>query len=94
MKFQTLACTVHNVWHALDFILIFSKGHNSRKGDNSDKKKKHQLFFHKESIYEISKTLGRTVFDGRTDGQLEINMLLNYHQIPILSVPLIAAAAF
>ena len=38
MKFQNLACTVRKIWHALDFILIFSKGHNSRKGDNSDKK--------------------------------------------------------
>ena len=36
---------------------MFSKGHNSRKGDNSDKKKNTtgQLFFHEESIYEISK---------------------------------------
>ena len=34
----------------------FFKGHNSRKGDNSDKKKNTgQLFFHEESIYEISK---------------------------------------
>ena len=38
------------------FILIFSKGHNSRKGDNLDKKKNTgQLFFDEESIYEISK---------------------------------------
>ena len=35
---------------------MFSKGHNSRKEDNSEKKKKRaQLFFHEESIYEISK---------------------------------------
>ena len=40
MKFQTLACTVRKIWHASDFIRIFSKGHYSRKGDNSDKKKK------------------------------------------------------
>ena len=34
----------------------FSKGHNSRKGDDSDKKKKTcQIFFHEESIHEISK---------------------------------------
>ena len=31
--------TVHKIWHASDFIQIFSKGHNSRKGDNLDKKK-------------------------------------------------------
>ena len=48
----------HKISHASDFILIFSKGHNSRKGDNSVKKKKTnvcQLFFHEEFIYEISK---------------------------------------
>ena len=57
MKFQTLACTVHRIWHASDFLRIFSKGRKSRKGDNSDKKKTFvcQIFFHKESIYEISK---------------------------------------
>ena len=40
MKFQNPSMTVHKIWHALDFIQNFSKGHNSRKGDNSDKKKK------------------------------------------------------
>ena len=34
----------------------YSKGHNSRKGDNLDKKKNVcQIFFHEESIHEISK---------------------------------------
>ena len=47
---------VRKMWHASDFIRNFSKEHNSRKGDNSDKKKNvRQLFFHEESIYEISK---------------------------------------
>ena len=56
-NFKTLACTIHKIWHASDFVWIFSKGHDSRKGDNSDKKKKNvrQIFFHEESIYEISK---------------------------------------
>ena len=38
-------------------MMIFSKGHNFRKGDNFDKKKKKTgpLFFHEEFIYEISK---------------------------------------
>ena len=36
-NFRTPACTVHKIWHASDFVLIFSKWHNSRKGDNSDK---------------------------------------------------------
>ena len=56
MKFQNpsmhgsydMACII---FHS-DF---FSKGHNSRKGDNSDKKNVCQLFFHEESVYEISK---------------------------------------
>ena len=39
MNFKTVVCTVRKIWNASDFILIFSKGHNSRKGDNSDKKK-------------------------------------------------------
>ena len=35
---------------------INKKGHNSRKGDNPDKKiNVRQLLFHEESIYEISK---------------------------------------
>ena len=51
-NFKTLACTVHKIWHASDFVHIFSKGHNSRKGDNLDKKKNvHQLCFNEESIY-------------------------------------------
>ena len=57
MKFQNPSMHgVHKIWHASDFIIIFLKGHNSRKGDNSDKKKKRvQIYFHEESIYEISK---------------------------------------
>ena len=55
-NFKTLACTVNKIWHTSDFILIFFKGHNSRKGDNSDKKETTgQLFCHEKSIYEISK---------------------------------------
>ena len=46
---KTLACTVHKIWHASDFILIFSKGHNSRKGDNSDKKKTCVSYFSKRN---------------------------------------------
>ena len=33
-------------------VLLFSKGHNSEKGHNSDMEKNTgQLFFHKESVY-------------------------------------------
>ena len=35
IKFQNPSMQVHKIWHASDFILIFS-----RKGDNSDKKKR------------------------------------------------------
>ena len=68
-----------------DVILIFSKGHYSRKGDNLDKKTNVRFFFHEEAIYEISKPwhaqfirYGMQVSNGRTDGwtdrQSETNM--------------------
>ena len=39
-----------------DFQILFSKGHNSEKGHNSDMKKNMcQLFFHEEYTHEISK---------------------------------------
>ena len=72
-NFKTLACMVNKLRHASDFILIFSKGHNSRMGDNGGQKIVCQLFFHEESIYEI-KTLACNVLDERTDGQPETNM--------------------
>ena len=50
-EFSTLACTVHKIWHASDFILIFSKGHNSRKGDNLDKKKMFVSYFSMRNQY-------------------------------------------
>ena len=41
---------------AQDFHILFSKGHKPEKGHNSDMKKNTgQLFFHEESVYEISK---------------------------------------
>ena len=38
-------------------MLFYLKGNNSKLGDKSDKKKKNtgHLFFHEESLYEISK---------------------------------------
>ena len=39
-SFKPLAQIFFEISCWQDFILIFSKGHNSRKGDNSDKKKK------------------------------------------------------
>ena len=56
LSFKALASIAFEIFCWQEFIHIFSKGHNSRKGQNPDKKKnKCQLFFHEESIYEISK---------------------------------------
>ena len=54
-NFKTLACTVHKIWHASDFSLSFSKGHNTRKWDNSVKKKTCVSYFSMRNPYEISK---------------------------------------
>ena len=58
-KFFEISC-----WQ--DFILNFSKGHNSRKGDNSDKKKKcvSAIFTWGIHIWNF-KTLSCTVLDKR-----------------------------
>ena len=53
MKFQNPS--MHKIWHASDFILIFSKGHNFRKGDNSGKKKRVSAILHEDYTYKISK---------------------------------------
>ena len=40
-----------------DFQILFSKGHNSKRGHDSGMKKiMGQLFSHEESLYEISKS--------------------------------------
>ena len=73
-NFKTLACTVHKIWHASDFILIFSKGHNSTKGDTWNKKKKRVSAIFPWGIHIWNfKTLACTVFEERTDGQPETN---------------------
>ena len=69
-NFKTLACTVHKIWHASEFILIFSMGHNSRKRDNLDKKKKHVSAIFPWGIYIWNfKTLVCMVLDKQTDTQ-------------------------
>ena len=71
-SFKTLACTVHKIWHASDFMLILSKGHNSRKEDNSDKKKKRVSAIFPRGIHTWSfKTLACTVFDERTHARTD-----------------------
>ena len=52
---------VHKLWHASDFIPIFLKGHNSRKGDTSDKKKTCVSYFSMRNPYMKFKTLACTV---------------------------------
>ena len=39
MKFQTLACTVHKIWHASDFIDIFQRGITPEKEITRTRKK-------------------------------------------------------
>ena len=53
---KALAQIVFEISCTQDFQILFSKGHNSEKGHNLDMKKNTgQLFFHEESVYEISK---------------------------------------
>ena len=53
---KALAQILFEISSTQDFQILFSKGHNSEKGHNFDmKKNKGQLFFHVESVYEISK---------------------------------------
>ena len=53
---KALVQILFEIYCTQDFQILFSKGHNSEKGHNSDMKKKNtgQLFFHEEYIYEIS----------------------------------------
>ena len=55
MKFQNPSRHGCKIWHASDFIPSFSKGHDSRKGDNSDKEKETcvSYFFHEKSQMEF-----------------------------------------
>ena len=53
---KALAQILFEISCTQNFQILFSKGHNSKKGHNLDMKKNMgQLFFHKESVYEISK---------------------------------------
>ena len=52
---KALAQILFEISCTQDFQILFSKGHNSEKGHNSDMKKNTgQLFFHEECAYEIS----------------------------------------
>ena len=53
---KALAKILFEISCTQDFQILFSKGHNSEKGHNSDTKKNMgQLFFHEEYTHEISK---------------------------------------
>ena len=53
---KALAKILFEISCTQDFQILFSKGHNSEKGHNSDMKKNTgQPFFHEECTYEISK---------------------------------------
>ena len=52
---KALAQILFKISFTQDFQILFSKGHNSKKGCNLDMKKNtSQLFFHEEYTYEIS----------------------------------------
>ena len=49
---KDLASILFEISCTQDFQILFSKGHNSKKGH---KKNTGQLFYHEECVYEISK---------------------------------------
>ena len=52
---KALAKTLFELSCTQDFQILFSKGHNSKRGHDSDMKKiTGQLFSHEESVNEIS----------------------------------------
>ena len=51
---KTLAQVLFEISCTQDFQILFSKGHNSKKGHNLDMKNMGQIFFHEECVYEIS----------------------------------------
>ena len=52
---KALAQILFEISCTQDFQILFSKGHNSEKGHNSDMKKiRVNYFFHDEYIYEVS----------------------------------------
>ena len=52
---KALAKTLFEISCAQDFQILFSKGHNSKRGHDSDKKQiTGQLFSHEKSVNEIS----------------------------------------
>ena len=53
-SFKFLSLILFEIWHLQNFISIFSKGCNFTRGDNS-KKNTRLLFFHEESILEVSR---------------------------------------
>ena len=70
---KALAQILFEVSCTQDFQILFSKGHNSEKGHNSDMKKNTgQLFFHEEYTHEISKPrIHRSKVNGRTHTQTD-----------------------
>ena len=55
LNLKALAQILFEIFCTQDFRILFSKGHNSEKGHNSDMRKNTgQIFFHEEYTYEIS----------------------------------------
>ena len=54
-SFKFLSLILFEIWHLQNFISIFSKGHNFLQGEIIQKKNARLLFFHEESIHEVSR---------------------------------------
>ena len=53
---KALASILFEISCTQDFQILFSKGHNSKKGHNlAIQKNTGELFYHEECVYEISK---------------------------------------
>ena len=58
MRFQTLACTVHKIWHASDLNQILFEGAQHKEDNWSKKKNVRRIFFEEESIYSQTSIAG------------------------------------
>ena len=80
-NFKTLACTVHKIWHASEFILIFQRGITPEREITRTRKKMCVKYFSLRNPYMKFQNPSMHVFwrmDGRTDwctdAQPETNM--------------------
>ena len=96
----SISLILFEIWHLQNFILIFSKGRNFTSGDNSPPKNMRLLFFHEESIHEVSRrylipsykisppclSKGRKLTRGDNSGKTKIMRRLFFHEESIHEV--------